>query len=216
MHRIYSALLIFIIAAPATPAADAVKINRHAPAIDHRKFNRDHPPKELPALEGDEAAVTRSILGIESQFSFDVLPAERGSGPATHKIKVAAVTADLSLSITIWLPDDAAKVIIDHEEGHRQISESFYKDSEKIARSIADKYIGQTYSAEGDDAEAAIRKALDKVQNEFLQKYMAQTQVVSARANEIFDQLTDHGRNEKITVQDAIKKSIERAKKEKK
>jgi hypothetical protein len=214
MHRIYSALLISIVAISAAPAADAVKINRRAPVIEHKKFQRDHPSKEMPPLEGDEAAVTKSIFGIESQFSVEIIPGEKLGRRTINRIKVAGVTVDLSLKITVWLPEDAAKVIIDHEEGHRQISEYFYRDSERIARSIAEKYIGQSYSAEGDDA--ASIKALDKVQNEFLQKYMGQTQVVSARANEIFDELTDHGRNQKITVEDAIKKSIERAKKEKK
>jgi hypothetical protein len=45
---------------------------------------------------------------------------------------------------------------------------------------------------------------------------MAQTQSLAVRANIIFDELTDHSRNQNISVERAVKQSIERAKKEKK
>src|SRR5205085_12121367 len=143
-------------------------------------------------------------------------PEEKRGGKTINKIKIAGVNVNLSLKITIWVSDDKPKVIVEHEEGHRQISEYFYKDTDKVARSIAEKYVGQTYEAEGGDMEAASRKALDKVLTELSQKYMGQTQVISVRANEIFDEITNHGRNQKVTVEAAVKQSIERAKKEKK
>src|SRR5882672_6637381 len=38
---------------------------------------------------------------------------------------------------------------------------------------------------------------------------------LSVRANEIFDEITQHSRNQRISVEKAVKESIERAKKEK-
>jgi hypothetical protein len=169
----------------------------------------------MPPLEPQEAAVTKSVFGIATQFSVQVISDEKRGGKTAAKVKVTNVILDLSMKITVWVPTDATRVIIDHEEGHRQISEYFYKDAEKVARNIAQKYVGQVYDAEGSDAESASRAALDKAINELSQKYMAETQNLSVRANEIFDEITQHSRNQNISVEKAVKQSIERAKKEK-
>jgi hypothetical protein len=213
VHR--AAFLLVLLFASGLSAAEGVKINRSAPAVEHRKFDRQHPPSDMPPLEPKEAAVTKSVFGIATQFSVQVMSEEKRGGKTVAKVKVTSVTVDLSLKITVWVPNDAPRVIIDHEEGHRQISEYFYKDAEKIARNIGQKYLGQVYEAEGSDAEAASRAALDKAINELSQKYMGETQNVSARANEVFDEITSHGRNQNISVEKAMKQSIERAKKEK-
>ncbi|HEV8603845.1 MAG TPA: hypothetical protein VGQ99_00680 [Tepidisphaeraceae bacterium] len=217
MRRIHKAaiVLLILLAASSTHAADAVKVNKAPPAIEHRSFNRAHPPADMPPLEGEEAAVTKSVFGIESEFSVEVLSQNNRNGKTFAKIKVAGVTVNLTLRVTIWVPQDAPKTIIDHEEGHRQISEYFYKDADKVARNIAQKYIGQTYQGEGTDADAASRAALDKVLDDLSQGYMAQIQGISVKANEIFDEITVHGRNQKISVEKAMKQSIDRAKKEK-
>src|SRR5882672_455993 len=217
MPRLYRPvlLLLFLSTTPTVFAVDAIKVNRQPPAVEHRKFDRNHPPSDMPPLEPEEAAVTKSIFGIATQFSVQVEGEQKRGNKTVAKVKVTSVTLDLSLKITVWLPNDPPKVIVDHEEGHRQISEYFYKDAEKIARNIAQKYVGQVYEAEGNDAESASRAALDKAISELSQKYMAETQNLSVRANEIFDEITQHSRNQRISVEKAVKESIERAKKEK-
>jgi len=196
-------------------AANGVTINRAAPAVEHKRFDRNHPPSEMPPLEPGEAAVTKSVFGIETETSIQIVSNENRLGKTVAKIKVAEVSLNLSLKITVWLPNDAPKTIIDHEEGHRQLNEYFYKDSEKIAREIAQVYVGRTYEGQGGDVEAAARAAMEKAINEISQKYMAQTQNLSVRANAIFDELTNHSRNQSISVERAVKQAIERAKKEK-
>ena len=171
-------------------AAEGVKINRASPSVEHRKFDRNNPPAEMPQLEPQEAAVTKSIYGIGTQFSVQVLSEDRRIGKTVSKIKVTDVALDLSLKITIWAPTDATKIIVDHEDGHRQISEYFYKDAEKIARTIAQSYVGKVYESEGRDGESAGKAALEKAINELSQKYMGETQNLSVRGNEIFDELT--------------------------
>ena len=168
----------------------------------------------MPPLEPQEAAVTKSVYGIGTQFSVQLESEQKKIGRTTAKVKVTSVNVDVSLKITIWLPNDVTRVISDHEEGHRKLSEYFYKDAEKIARNIAQGYVGKVYEAVGADAEAASRAAIDKAINELSQKYMGQTQSLSVKANAIFDELTQHSRNQKISVQKAMDESIERAKKE--
>ncbi|SRR6266550_5699614 len=185
--------------------AEGVKINRAAPEVEHKKFDRKNPPSDMPPLVPGEAAVTKSMFGISSEAATQVSEETR-AGKTVTRIKITQVTLNLSLQLTVWVPSDAPRTIVEHEEGHRQISENFYKDAEKIAREIAQKYIGQTFDGESSE----------KAMNEMSQKYMAQTQSLSVRANIIFDELTDHSRNQNISVERAVKQSIERAKKEKK
>jgi hypothetical protein len=212
----FKSLITFLLLGMAVGAyADGVKINRAAPAVEHRKFDRNHPPSEMPQLEPQEAAVTKSVYGIATQFTVESLPEQKRGAKTVANVKVVSVNVDLSLTVTVWLPNDATKIIVDHEEGHRQISEYFYKDAQRIARDIAQKYIGQVYQAEGADSDAASRGALDKAINDLSQKYMGETQTLSVRANELFDELTQHSRNQKISVEKAIKDSIDRAKNEK-
>lgn len=208
-------ILLILLAASSTHAADPVQVNKTRPVVEHRTFNRAHPPADMPPLEGEEAAVTKSVFGIESEFAVEILSQNNRNGKTVAKIKVAGVTVNLTLKVTIWVPEDAPKTIIEHEDGHRQISEYFYKDADRVARNIAQQFIGQTYQSEGTDADSASRAALDKALNDLSQGYMTQVQGISVKANVIFDEITNHGRNQKISVEKAMKQSIDRAKKEK-
>jgi hypothetical protein len=202
-----------VLAITSLARGQGVQINRGEPQIQRHRFDPKNPPANMPALEKNEAAVTQSIFGIESAFAVEVLGEEKRGGKTVAKVKVDGVTVNLSLKIEIWNPTDAPKTIIEHEEGHRKLSEHFYEDAEKIAERLAKTYIGKVFSAEGVDGDAASKAAIEKALNELSQKYMGQTQVISARANIIFDEITRHGRNQRITVEKAMEQSIERAKK---
>src|SRR5678815_2540723 len=159
-------VFVVVFSACAAFAADAVTINRAAPSVEHRKFDRNNPPADMPQLEPQEAAVTKSVYGIGTQFSVQLEGEQKKIGRSTAKVKVTSVSVDVSLKITVWLPNDATKVIADHEEGHRKLSEYFYKDAEKIARNIAQGYVGKIYEGEGSDTEAATHSAIEKAINE--------------------------------------------------
>jgi hypothetical protein len=197
-------------------AAEGVKINREPVSVEHRKFDRNNPPADMPPLEPQEAAVTKAVFGIGTELSVQGLAEQKRGGKTIQRAKIAGITLNVSLKITIWVPTDAPRTIIDHEEGHRQLSEYFYKDAEKIARTVAQKYLGKIYEEQGNDPQAANQAALNKAIEELSQMYMAQTQNPSVRANVIFDEITQHSRNQKISVEKAVEQSIERAKKEKK
>jgi hypothetical protein len=208
-YNMIAAMLLVVMASAA--AAQKVEINRHEAQIERKRFDPKNPPRDMPPLAKDEAAVCKSIFGIESAFSVEVVGEEKRGGKTLAKVKVAGVSANLSLKVAIWNPNDASKAIVEHEEGHRKISEHFYRDAEKIAEGLAREYVGKVYMAEGRDADEASRGAVDKALNELSQRYMGQTQVPSAKANEIFDEITSHGRNQRITVEKAMKQAIERA-----
>jgi hypothetical protein len=208
----YRLMVAVLLGLAAQALAEGVQINRAEPRVDRHRFNPRNPPAQMPPLEKDEAAVTKSIFGIESAFSVEVVGEEKRGGKTVAKVKVEGVTVKLSLKIEIWNPDDAPKTIVDHEEGHRKLSEHFYEDAQKVAERLAKGYVGKVYSAEGVDVDSASRAAIEKALNELSQKYMGETQVPSAKANVIFDEITRHGRNQRITVEKAMGQAIERAK----
>jgi hypothetical protein len=91
----------------------------------------------------------------------------------------------------------------------RRISELFSTGADDVARGLAQRYVGRTFGGEGDTPEAARKAALKKAISDLNGEYMRVTQAPAARVNEIFDELTDHGRNE-VGNDEAIEKALER------
>src|ERR1051325_8469365 len=97
-----SVYIVILFLACAAFAADAVKINRASPSVEHRKFDRNNPPSDMPPLEPQEAAVTKSVYGIATQFSVQLESEQKKIGRSTARVKVTSVDLDLSLKITVW------------------------------------------------------------------------------------------------------------------
>src|SRR6266540_4825341 len=79
---------------------DAVQVN-HPPAnVQIRTFDPNNRPKDIPALEANEAAVTESVLACAVQV--EVETTKITGEPA--KSKIISIKADLRLDVTEWLP----------------------------------------------------------------------------------------------------------------
>ena len=46
----------------------------------------------------------------------------------------------LQLRMTIWAPTDTTPHVIDHEQGHSQISEYYYQTADKLAERFAESF----------------------------------------------------------------------------
>jgi hypothetical protein len=199
-----------------SPAArDAVQVNRKEAQVTRRTFDPKMPPPEMPPLNKNEAAVTHSAYGVGAQVQVLVVGEERSAAQFVSEMTIESVKVDTTLAITVWVPRNASKALVAHEEGHREISEMFYEEAEAIAREIARPYVGRTLRGVGRSAEAAREAAMTKAIGEINGAYMARTQIPSSRVNELFDKITDHGRNGRISVDDAIKRAVEQYRKEK-
>jgi hypothetical protein len=91
----------------------------------------------------------------------------------------------------------------------------FYDDAESIAREIARPYVGRTIRGSGRSAQAAREAAMTRAIGEINAAYMARTQAPSSAVNELFDRITDHGRNARVTVEQGIQRALERYRREK-
>jgi hypothetical protein len=199
-----------------SPAQGAgVQINKKPAQAGHRTFDPKEPPSDMPPLGPNEAAVTHSAYGIGAQVQVVVLNENKSAGQVVSEMRIEAVKVDTTLAITLWLPKNASKPLIAHEEGHRRISEMFYEDAESIARGVSQPYVGRTIRATARSAEAAREAAMTRAIAEINGAYMSRTQIPSSRVNELFDRITDHGRNTRVTVDAAIERALEQYRKEK-
>lgn len=193
----------------------AVQINKKPAQVAQRTFDPKRPPSDMPPLGPNEAAVTHSAYGVGAQVQVVVLNEDKSPGEVVSEMRIEAVKVDTTLAITLWLPKNASKALIAHEEGHRRISEMFYEEAESIAREVSQPYVGRTIRATARSAEAAREAAMTKAIGEINGAYMARTQIPSSRVNELFDRITDHGRNGRVSVDQGIQRAVEQYRKEK-
>jgi len=159
----------------------------------------------MPPLKGDEAAVTRSKFACGVQLDIEISQV----GNEKPIAKIAGVDATLKLDVVEWLPTNATKKIKAHEDGHRKIAEAFYARAEQIARDLGEKYVGRAIDLPGINAEEN-KPIIQRVANEFCQEYLAKLEQPSEAAQERYDQLTDHGRNN-VAEATAVQRAIEEA-----
>src|SRR5262249_22310571 len=112
-----------------SPASVTPVIEKHPVIFAQRFFDPAAPPPDMPPLgEGEEAE-------CDSNFVSDANVSGRmqriNSTNATAI--VTQVKVSLELRVTIWVPNGATQHVIEHEEGHRQISEHYYATADKVA-----------------------------------------------------------------------------------
>lgn len=123
-------------------------------------------------------------------------------------VTVTQVKVTLQLNITIWVPNDATQHIIEHEQGHREISEFYYQTADKIAQQIAAKYLGRQFQVSGADLNSAIDKALQQMGAEITQEY--DKELNPEPAQERYETLTNHGSND-VDAKDAVSQVLNNA-----
>ena len=170
--------------------------------ISTRVFDPQKPPADMPALNPEEAAVTQSKYACDVQVEVMISQVE-GEKP---KMKVTGVTANVTLDVIMWLPLEASEKIRLHEEGHRKISEIFYRRGEATAKKLAEKYVGREVPITSADSKAT-QPVIERLAHEYCGEYLGAIEVPSEKAQQRYDKLTDHGRN-KVDEQEAIEQAM--------
>jgi hypothetical protein len=100
------------------------------------------------------------------------------------------------MPITITLPTGEAEKLKAHEGGHEKIVEHFYsvgaQAAQRAGQITADK---EYYTFYGKDFESAKSNALSWAGHLVESEYWKFTRYPCEQANEYYDELTDHGRN---------------------
>jgi hypothetical protein len=184
----------------------AVRVKREDPVIERTEFDPRRPPRDMPELTPPESGVCKTTFELAASVNYS---AERLSR-TTARIYVDELEIVTRLRFDIYTVEDGPPKLRAHEEGHRAIGEHYYENSVSIAEEIGRRLIGETFDGTGIDQEAAQQDAFGKVVAEMERAYMARVRIPSAAANELFDEITNHGLNP-IGEAEAIAMALARA-----
>ena len=182
----------------AAPSASAqtpgVTVDKQAETYSTRSFDPAKPPADMPPpTPGEDAECDSNFL------SDAAVGGQAKQTDATHAIvTVTQVKVTLNLEIIVWLPNKVTQHVVDHEQGHRQISEYFYQDADKVANKIAASYMGKQVTIAGTDLRAQMSKLLQQMSTDITDEY--NKEVTPEPTQLRFDALTDHSRNEVIAA----------------
>ncbi len=172
-------------------------INKQPVAIANRTFDPATPPTNMPPLAPGE--------GAECDSDFLSNASVRGESRQTDAIHatltVTQITVTLQLNINIWVPTRVTQHVIEHEEGHRQVSEYYYQTADKLAERIAATYMGKQVEITGTDLGAESSKMLQQMAADITDEYNKELNPGPTQL--LYDAITDHGRNE-VVVKDAV------------
>jgi hypothetical protein len=180
-----------------------VTIHKTPPKIIRRAFDPAHPPSAMPKLTPPESGVCHFDFGCDAGIGVFVDPA----GPNAVEVEIDSVDAVLTMEVDIWAIGGAPKKLLDHEEGHRQICEDYYKDADAIAQRIGKSFIGRKATGTGPTKQAATDAAQQTLLSEFNAAYMNETRVPCSACQVRYDAITIHGLNA-VSEADAIAQAL--------
>jgi hypothetical protein len=155
----------------------------------------------MPPLSPGEAAECDTNFVSYASVAGQARPID-----ATHEtVTITQITITLELHITIWVPNGATQHVIDHEDGHRQISEHFYLSADKLAQQVAAPYMGKQIVITGDDLHAEFSNALQKMSADITEEYGKELNLAPTQLN--YDAITDHSLND-VVAADAVAQAL--------
>ena len=169
-----------------------------------RTFDPSAPPVEMPPLTSGENAECDSNFLSSANVS-----SETERRDATHAtLTITQIKMRLQLNVTIWVPAGVSQHVMEHEEGHRQISENYYQTADQLAGQIAARYIGKQIELSGADLDAESQKALQQTATEITEEYGRELNTQPSQL--LYDSITDHSRNE-VVAADAVAHALKNA-----
>ena len=169
-----------------------------------RTFDPASPPSDMPPLTAGENAECVSDFISNANVAGQTLRTD-----ATHAtVTVSSIKVALQLNIIIWVPTGVTPHVVEHEEGHRQISEYYYQTADKVAERVAATYMGKQVEVTGADLNAESIKALQQMGAEITAEYDRELNPEPTQL--LYDSITDHSRNE-VAVQDAVDHALKNA-----
>lgn len=168
----------------------------------NRTFDPENPPPDMPPMSPGELAVCDSNFISNANVG-----GEARQTDATHAVvTVTHVTITLQLNITIWVPVGAAAHVIEHEQGHREISEHFYDSADKLAAQIAAPYLGKKFLITSADLQSELSKSLRQLGADITENYDRELKPEPAQLR--YDTITDHSRND-LAASDAVAQALQ-------
>ena len=172
-------------------------IDKQLVHFETRTFDPAAPPADMPPMKSEEYAECDSNFLSNASVGGVTRQADSTRGIVT----ITRVKVTLQLNITIWAPAGASQHVIDHEDGHRRISEFYYQTADQIAARIAANYMGKQMEVSGANLDAESTKWMRQLAGEITEEYNKELNPEPTQL--LFDTITDHGRNG-VVARDAV------------
>ena len=213
-HALRLCVVAALLLAPSSAVA-RVTVEKAPVVVVRKTFDRRNPPKEMPPLGPNADAVTYIRFGCSTNSSYQVTSkrhdtSRRRAGGCSATARIDDLDVQLELEITVWVPRGARAKLVNHEEGHRVIAERIYETAERAARAEAAKWVGRSVTGKGADCAAAAETAVRDANQRFCDAYLEATSAWSGRVGNLYDDLTDHGRRDNPTIDEAIAQAFEK------
>jgi hypothetical protein len=176
-------------------------IDKQPVAYANRTFDPGNPPDDMPPLASGENAACDSNFLSSANVGGEALQTD-----ATHAmVTITRIRVTLRLNITTWLPAEPLQHVVEHEDGHRQISEYYYRTADKLAERIAATYLPKQFAISGTDLNAELSKLLQQTGTNITDEYNKELNPAPAQLR--YDAITDHSRNE-VAARDAVAQAL--------
>jgi hypothetical protein len=186
------------------PGEQAVVVTKTPVVFASHTFDPLEPAGDMPPLHEGEAAVCDADFLARASVRGQPRRTDATHGTMT----ITQVRVRLELRVNVWVPGGATQVLVDHEDGHRQIAEYYYQTADKVAERIATAYIGRRVELAGTDLDAESSKALLQAANDIADEY---TKEINSNNTQLqYDAITDHSRNG-VAVKDAVDQALKSA-----
>lgn len=172
--------------------------------IAKRTFDPANPPADMPPLSAGEAAQCVSDFLSSARVSGQT----RRTDPTHATVTITQIHVTLQMNVNIWTPNGASQQVMEHEEGHRQISEYYYRTADQLAARIASAYMGKQIDVSGADPGSAASEALQQAGAEITAEYNKELNPNPTQL--LYDSITDHARNG-VVAQDAVDHALKNA-----
>jgi hypothetical protein len=176
-------------------------IAKQPETFTNRSFDPAKPPADMPPPSlGEDAECDSNFL------SDAAVGGQAKQTDATHAtVTITQIKLTLQLEIIIWDPIKVTQHVVEHENGHRQISEYYYQTADKLAQQIAAPYMGKQVVITGTDLRAQLSKLLEQMGTDITDQYNKQLNVEATQLR--FDAITDHSRNN-VSARDAVAQAL--------
>lgn len=213
LRRLFHAwpLVVLLWLAPAGPtlvhaaAPASVQVRVDAPVVAYYTFPPGRPPPEAKELSGMEAGLCYTELSTEIRIGVEY-PRFSIKKPV---MTVTSIEFIVGAKITIWVEEGSKPEILDHENGHRTISEHYYQQAHPLARKLGENAVGRKLPLNGKPTDATVAAATEGLRTELLKEFETQIDRRNRFAQAAFDTITDHSRND-VPNKDAVAKAIAR------
>ncbi len=181
--------------------ASVPTIEKEAVIFTNRTFDPASPPSDMPLLTAGENAACDS----DFQSTASVGGRTQQTDPTHATVTIMQIKLKLLLKIAIWVPTDVTQHVVEHEQGHRQISEYYYQTADKLAMRIAASYMGKQFDITGTNLDAESSKWLQQMATEITDEYNKELNPEPTQL--LYDTITDHSRNE-VIAKDAVNHAL--------